>query len=73
MNKLQEVILISLCCVLIYGCKKDDNPVHPPVQPTNHAPLAASNPSPSDSAKEVSVPALLSWTCSDPDAGDILK
>lgn len=40
---------------------------------SNHPPNTPSSPNPSDGASNVDINADLSWTCTDPDAGDTLK
>jgi len=69
------ILLIALTAsiVLISGCSKDEG--ENPVTQTNvnHAPGTPSNPSPADSAFNIPTNVTLSWTCSDPDAGDTLR
>jgi hypothetical protein len=52
--------------LLLFGCNKEE--ITQP--PGNRAPSAPSNPDPADGATDVSRSPVLSWTCSDPDAGD---
>jgi hypothetical protein len=40
---------------------------------TNHSPNSPLNPSPADGAVDVSTRVTLTWTCTDPDAGDTVK
>ena len=64
-------IFITSAAVTFYNCSKDlvETPITPNV---NHAPNIPSDPSPADNAINVPRFVFLSWTCTDPDAGDTL-
>ncbi|MCK9212399.1 MAG: fibronectin type III domain-containing protein [Ignavibacteriaceae bacterium] len=68
--KILFILLFSFFIIIFSSCKKDDSN---PTQPTNNAPSTPSNPIPIDGTTEVSRSPVLSWTCSDPDAGDSVK
>lgn len=70
MNRMLHIFVFLLCSFLALCCKKDESN---PIQPTNNAPSTPSNPSPVDGATGESRSPVLSWTCSDPDAGDSVK
>ena len=67
------LMLLTVSIILISSCSKDEgeNPVTPPS--VNHAPNAPCNPSPADGAVNVLRFVSLSWTCTDPDAGDTVR
>ena len=75
---MKKSILIILCILfssstIIYtGCTKGE--VETPITQTNinHAPNIPANPSPDDGALNVQRFVVLSWSCTDPDAGDTL-
>jgi len=70
MKKLSISVIILLCCAFfILSCKKSENTT----PPSNQQPTTPSSPIPADAATNVSITPVLSWTCSDPDAGDSLK
>lgn len=66
-------VVIFLFILLLCGCNKNDDTVISPTD-NNRYPNAPSNPAPSNGA--INVPhfgVTLSWSCSDPDAGDTLR
>lgn len=69
MHKITQILLVWSCFLLIASCKKEET-TQPP---SNNAPATPSNPNPADAATNVSRSPVLSWTCSDPDAGDSVK
>lgn len=70
MKKVSLSFFLLLCCAFfILSCKKSEET--PP--PSNQQPTTPSSPIPSDAEINISITPVLSWTCSDPDAGDSLK
>jgi len=70
MKKVSLSVFLLLCCTFfILSCKKSEDTT----PPSNQQPTTPSSPSPSDAEANVSITPVLSWTCSDPDAGDSLK
>ena len=67
-----SVIILIMTLAILYSCSKDETPTTT-TTPTNQAPNSPSNPSPADSALNVSRFVVLSWTCTDPNAGDTLR
>jgi hypothetical protein len=67
------LLLLTTSIVITSSCSKDegDNPVTP--TNVNHAPGTPNNPSPADGAVNVPRFVSLSWTCTDPDAGDTVR
>jgi hypothetical protein len=57
---------------IFFSCSKDvvETPITPNI---NHAPNIPSDPSPADGALNVPRFVSLSWSCTDPDAGDTLR
>lgn len=68
-RKMNKILLVLFCSLLVFSCKKEES-TQPP---SNNAPGTPSNPSPGDGTTGVSRSPILSWTCSDPDAGDSVK
>ncbi|MBD3165117.1 SUMF1/EgtB/PvdO family nonheme iron enzyme, partial [bacterium] len=62
-----SVLVIASFVLLFSGCDKDDDDDNNPSGPTNTSPEAPSNPTPANSAVNVSILTDLSWSCSDPD------
>lgn len=72
---MRRVITMACAVLALAGCgRKWNNPLETPQEyftPTgDNPPLRPSNPSPPDSATSQPSMLYLSWTCSDPDAGD---
>mgnify|MGYP002867593062 FL=1 len=59
---------------LLYGCSEEGPTISNEGGTTNQAPNAPKNPHPSDSAHiDTTSVVILTWYCTDPDAGDTLK
>jgi hypothetical protein len=66
------IMLIMIAC--LSSCNNDSGPtIVNPGNNSNHAPSVPGSPSPSDSATNVGNVIILSWHCTDPDAGDTIK
>ena len=64
------LILLTASMALFSGCSGESDLVSFAWQ--NHAPCAPRNPSPADSTTNNPVFVTLTWSCDDPDIGDIL-
>ncbi len=71
MNKL--TLWTIVCSFVILGCSRNLS-LKNPLDPTNNnTPGSPSRPAPANGATNISVNPTLSWSCSDPNAGDTLK
>lgn len=71
MKKFGLLMSLAICLSLvIISCSKEEDP---PVNTGNSQPTTPANPTPADATTDVTPSPVLSWTCSDPDAGDVLK
>ena len=67
-------IMAVVFTALIVGCANDDDPITSTSNNSNKSPNAPSNPTPMDSATNVSYSFVtLYWMCSDPDPTDTLR
>ncbi|MBS1514644.1 MAG: hypothetical protein JSS63_06415 [Bacteroidetes bacterium] len=70
--KFSGIIFLFLFIFLVQGCSKNDEVLTNSTD-GNRYPNTPSNPSPSNGAVNVSGFITLTWTCSDPDAGDTVR
>ncbi len=67
MKKTLSSALVMLFCIFFgSSCSKEED------TPANNQPSTPTNPVPADAATNIAGSPVLSWTCSDPDAGDNL-
>lgn len=69
MYKMAQILVVFFFSLLLLSCNKEET-TQPP---SNKAPSAPGNPIPTHGTANVSRTPVLSWTCSDPDAGDSVK
>ncbi len=68
MNKMVQILVVFIFSLLLLSCNKEET-TQPP---SNKVPSTPSNPIPTNGATNTSRTPVLSWVCSDPDAGDIV-
>jgi hypothetical protein len=64
-----SIVLFCIMGLFIWSCNDDEEPA----PASNNQPSVPANPDPADGELNVLTSPVLSWTCSDPDAGDVLK
>jgi len=64
------LIILTASAALLSSCSEYDTFVCPSY---NSAPRIPSNPSPTDGAFNTPMNVTLSWTCTDPDEGDVIR
>lgn len=69
MKIISAILVLLISTFTFLSCSEDETTT----PQSNNPPTTPSNPSPINGATDVSRSPVLSWTCSDPDAGDSIK